>query len=129
MPPNVCERRTGRHDGRTATAASCTLPTTPRTPARHARIDERQRGRDEVDADPLRQELVEVAAEHERSERDREDHLDDADHRAGRDGRQHAPGPPFLSHRSPPQQHRHAESTLVRRGSVPLAGTTGSALT
>ena len=55
---------------------------------------------DEVDADPGGARILEVTAEDEHGERDREDHFDDADHGARRHGHQH-PLAQSLGHLSP----------------------------
>ena len=95
------ERGAGRHDrqdrdGRVLDAADHPASAGP---PRHDR--ERQTGGHQVDADPRRQELFDVAAEDERGERDREDHFDDADDRTSGDRGQYPAGSPSL-HRGPP---------------------------
>ena len=78
--------------------------------ARPPRQDrERERGRHQEQSDAVGQELRQVAAVHQRGERDRQDHLDDADHDAGRDRRQRALGSPLLDHLPPP-----CEGDLIR---------------
>ena len=67
---------------------------------------EGERARHEIEPDAVRQELHEVPAEHEGRERDRQDHLDGPDHRAGRDRGQDLPGSSLLGHRNPSRRVR-----------------------
>src|SRR4029453_5642770 len=84
----------------TAVAASCTLPTTPRSPARHARNPSvsaaapRHRR-----MPPPRRGGGGAGRDHEGSERDREDHFAAADDQPRGELRQPALGPSLLGHR------------------------------
>ena len=106
-----------RQDGDSRVLDAADHPADARPP-RHDR--ERQTCGHQVDADPRRQELFDVAAEDERGERDREDHLDDADHRTSGDRGQYPAGSPSLHQAPRAATHPGVEEHPMRLGSVPL---------
>ena len=82
--PNRRRRGDDREHGR----GRCLHPADHAARARPPGEDrERERGRSEIQSDAVGDEILEVAAEHEGGERDREERLDRTDDYAGDDGR------------------------------------------